>query len=41
VNHTWDPHHIRPRQDNPSMDILAANSRAAVEEIVKRMLGDV
>ena len=47
----WDPAaqqvtfealiNIRPRQDNPSMDIIAAGTRAAVEEIVKRMLGDV
>ncbi len=47
----WDPAaqqvtfealiNIRPRQDNPSMDILAVNTREAVEQIVRQLLGDV
>ena len=32
---------IRHRQDNPSMDILAANTRDTVEQIVRKLLGDV
>lgn len=45
----WDPAaqlitfealiNIRPRQDNPSMDILAARTREAVERIVWELLG--
>jgi len=47
----WDPAaqqvtfealiNIRPRQDNPSMDILAANTQEAVEQIVRKLLGDL
>lgn len=46
----WDPAarqitfealiNIRPRQDNPSMEILAADIRKDVEEIVRKLLGD-
>jgi len=46
----WDPGaqeltfealiNIRPRQDNPSMDILAANTRETVEQIVRKLPGD-
>ncbi len=32
---------IRPPQDNPSMDTLAANTRKTVEQIVRKLLGDV
>ncbi len=45
----WDPAsrqvtfqaliNIRPRQDNPSMDILADATRKAVAEVVRRLLG--
>jgi hypothetical protein len=47
----WDPAaqlvtfealiNIRPRQDNPSMGILAARTREAVEQIVRGLLGDM
>ena len=46
----WDPAaqqvtfealiNIRPRQDNPSMEILAANTREAVAQVVKKLLGE-
>ena len=32
---------IRPRQENPSMDILAANTREGVAQVVRQLLGDV
>lgn len=32
---------IRPRQDNPSIQILADDTRAAVSEIVENLLGGV
>ena len=32
---------IRPRQSNPSMEILDATIRSHVEEIVKRLLGEI
>jgi hypothetical protein len=35
------PINIRPRQDNPSMQILAELTRAAVSEIVENLLGGV
>ena len=45
----WDPAaqqatfealiNIRPRQDNPSMEILATNTREAVAQVVKKLLG--
>jgi hypothetical protein len=45
----WDPSaqqvtfealiNIRPRQDNPSMDILAANTRDEVERVIRELLG--
>jgi hypothetical protein len=45
----WDPAarrvtfealiNIRPRQDNPSMDILAANTRDEVERVIRELLG--
>jgi hypothetical protein len=45
----WDPSaqqvtfealiNIRPRQDNPSMDILAANTRDDVERVIRELLG--
>jgi hypothetical protein len=47
----WDPNayqvtfealiNIRPRQDNPSMGILAADTRDAVSRVVTQLLGDV
>lgn len=46
----WDPAtqqiafealiNIRPRQDNPSLEILAPKIRGAVEQIVANLLGD-
>ena len=46
----WDPAarqitfealiNIRPRQDNASLDILAADTRKSVEENVRRLPGD-
>jgi len=32
---------IRPRQKNPSMEILDANIQAKVAEVARRLLGDV
>ncbi len=47
----WDPAtkevryesliNIRPRQNNPSMEILDATIRSQVEEIVKRLFGEI
>lgn len=46
----WDPAaklitfealiNIRPGQDNPSMEILSADTREAVERVVRNLLGD-
>jgi hypothetical protein len=46
----WDPAgqqvtfealiNIRPRQDNPSMEILAENTREAVAQVIIRLLGE-
>ena len=32
---------IRPRQNNPSMEILDSNIQAKVAEVTRRLLGDV
>jgi len=47
----WDPSaqqvtfesliNIRPRQNNPSMEILDTNIQAKVAEVTRRLLGDV
>jgi len=47
----WDPSaqqvtfesliNIRPRQNNPSMEILDSNIQSKVTEITRRLLGDV